>query len=59
MVFSHGEHTFEVPFDDLSDGERVIIALYCLLMDMEKTPGTLLLDDPENYVRLSVNYSAL
>jgi predicted ATPase len=45
--------SYEVDFDDLADGERALIALYCLLMESEADPHTLLLDEPENYVGLS------
>lgn len=56
-VFSHdgdGKSQYEVEFDRLSDGERAIIVLYCLLMAEEGDARTLLLDEPENFVGLSV-----
>lgn len=43
---------YEVEFDDLSDGEQALVVLYCLLMDVEGEPKTLLLDEPENFVGL-------
>lgn len=56
-VFGFGdpESKYEIDFDELSDGERATIVLYCLLMDVEGTPTrTLLLDEPENYVGLQL-----
>jgi predicted ATPase len=59
-AFGYGdpESKYEVDFDDLSDGERATMILYCLLVDAEgETDGrsrTLLLDEPENYVGLDV-----
>ena len=61
-VFGYGdpESKYEVDFDDLSDGERATIILYCLLMDAEGgidaegRAKTLLLDEPENYVGLQL-----
>jgi predicted ATPase len=55
-VFGHGdpESKYEIDFDDLSDGERATIILYCLLMDAEGEPRTLLLDEPENFVGLQL-----
>ncbi len=50
--FGKPELKYEVEFDDLSDGERAIIVLYCVLMDAESEPNTLLLDEPENFVGL-------
>jgi len=55
-VFGYGnpESKYDVDFDDLSDGERATIILYCLLMDAEGRKKTLLLDEPENYVGLQL-----
>jgi predicted ATPase len=55
-VFSYSESksNYEIDFDDLSDGERAIILLHCLLMDAERKPRTLLLDEPENFVGLKL-----
>lgn len=54
--FGYGdlESKYEVGFDELSDGERATIILYCLLMDAEGEPKTLLLDEPENFVGLQL-----
>jgi predicted ATPase len=53
-AFSQGtaKSKYEIFFDELSDGERATIVLYCILMDSEGTAKTLLLDEPENYVGL-------
>jgi predicted ATPase len=52
--FGDPESKYELDFDDLSDGERATIVLYCLLMDAEGEPRTLLLDEPENFVGLQL-----
>lgn len=58
--FGKPELKYEIDFDDLSDGERATIILYCLLMDAEGGSDakgkarTLLLDEPENYVGLQL-----
>jgi predicted ATPase len=39
-------------FEQLSDGQRVIIILYSLLFGLKDLDYTLLLDEPENYVSL-------
>lgn len=39
--------------DELSDGEKSIIALYCLLICYKNEDAVLLLDEPENYITLS------
>lgn len=48
------ESKYDIDFSDLSDGERATIVLYCLLMDAEGEPRTLLLDEPENFVGLQL-----
>lgn len=59
-VFGYGdtESKYDVDFDDLSDGERATIVLYCILadaeVDAEERMRTLLLDEPENYVGLQL-----
>jgi predicted ATPase len=46
--------TYEVAFGDLSDGQRVLIALYTLLRFAERTPGSLVcIDEPDNFVTLA------
>jgi predicted ATPase len=39
-------------FTELSEGQRVLIALYSLLYGLKGERGSLLLDEPENYVTL-------
>ncbi|MBI4568211.1 MAG: AAA family ATPase [Planctomycetes bacterium] len=39
-------------FDELSDGQRALIALYALLFAYAKRPGLLCIDEPDNYVAL-------
>ncbi len=39
-------------FDELSEGQRVIICLYTLLALMKETPITLCIDEPDNFVML-------
>ena len=43
---------YAVDFDDLSDGQRVLVVLYTLLLDIRRGSGLVLLDEPENYVSL-------
>ncbi|HEX2572106.1 MAG TPA: AAA family ATPase [Polyangia bacterium] len=38
--------------DELSDGQRMLVALYALLHEVLGTGGTLCLDEPENYLAL-------
>lgn len=40
-------------FEQLSDGQRVIIALYALLLGLVDLGHTIFLDEPENYVALA------
>jgi predicted ATPase len=54
FTFGDTKEKYEIEFDDLSDGERAIIVLYCILMDSEGEPKTLLLDEPENFIGLQV-----
>jgi len=48
-----GQEPYEVDFDAVSDGQRALIVLYALLVDIGGAPQTVLLDEPENYVGLS------
>jgi len=43
---------FFVDFADLSDGQRVLVVLYTLLLDLRTGAGLVLLDEPDNYVSL-------
>ena len=45
---------FELGFDELSDGQRMLVVLYTLLsLSAAGTPLTVLLDEPTNYVSLA------
>lgn len=45
---------FELRFDEISDGQRMLIVLYTLLsLADDGAPRTLLLDEPTNYVSLA------
>ena len=49
-----GEGNYEVAFGDLSDGQRVLIALYTLMHFAERTSLPLVcIDEPENFVSLA------
>jgi predicted ATPase len=52
VVFEeHGER-YELRFDEISDGQRALIALYALVHLGAGQGYTLLLDEPDNYVAL-------
>ena len=44
---------FELPFSDLSEGQRVLIALYVLLHFAVSEGRTLLIDEPDNFIALA------
>ncbi len=49
-----GKGNYEVAFGDLSEGQRVLIALYSLLRFAERTTGSLVcIDEPDNFVTLA------
>lgn len=43
---------YALRFEELSDGQRVLIALYTLLSTEQRRPRTLVLDEPDNFVAL-------
>ena len=45
--------TIEVPFSDLSEGQRTLIALYVLLYCAVTENSTLLIDEPDNFIALA------
>ena len=45
--------TVDLPFSDLSEGQRVLIALYVLLYSAVIEDSTLLIDEPDNFIALS------
>ena len=44
---------YELPFDEISDGQRALIALHALIHLSSGLGYTLFLDEPENYVAIS------
>lgn len=51
--FAASGSDYEVDFDELSDGQRVLVVLYALLVEIEGGNRTLMIDEPGNYVSLS------
>jgi predicted ATPase len=49
---SRKDSIFYFDFEELSDGQRVIIVLYSLLIGLQDLGHTVFLDEPENYVAL-------
>ena len=52
VVFDEGGERYELRFDELSDGQRALIALYALIHLTADQGYTLFLDEPDNYVAL-------
>src|SRR5690606_8791766 len=52
-VFGEGDARFEVRLDELSDGQRALLALHALLHLTKDQGYTLFLDEPDNYVALA------
>jgi len=50
--FNQSDSAIYYEFDELSDGQRVLIALYTLLYCMPNADYTLCLDEPENFLAL-------
>jgi predicted ATPase len=48
--FAYGKHTYELPWELLSDGQRLLIALYGLLRFGLPTASLIVLDEAESYV---------
>ena len=51
-VFDEGGERYELRFDELSDGQRALIALYAMVHLAAGQGYTLFLDEPDNYVAL-------
>ncbi len=51
-VFEEGQERFELRLDELSDGQRVLMALYALVHITIGQGYTLFLDEPDNYLAL-------
>ncbi len=47
-----GREQFLFDFDELSDGQKVLAALYCVLFVLRDQGGSLFLDEPDNFVTL-------
>ena len=52
VMFEESGERYELRFDELSDGERALIALYALVHLTADQGYTLFLDEPDNYVTL-------
>ena len=52
VAFEQAGAKYELRFDEISDGQRAIIALYCLVRFAGSQGGVLMLDEPENYIAL-------
>ena len=50
---SPGGGTVKLPFSDLSEGQRALIALYVLLYCAVAEEHTLLIDEPDNFIALA------
>ena len=53
VAFEGGAGRYELRFDEISDGQRALIALYALIGLAAGQGYTLFLDEPENYLALS------
>ncbi len=52
VIFEEDEKRFELRLDELSDGQRILIALYALVFVTAGQGYTLFLDEPDNYIAL-------
>ena len=52
VEFDEGGELYKLRFDELSDGQRALIALYALIHLTADQGYTLFLDEPDNYVAL-------
>ena len=50
---SQSGKSLDLPFSDLSEGQRVLIALYVLLYCAVDENATLLIDEPDNFIALA------
>jgi len=53
VQFSQGKQNYELRLDEISDGQRALIALYALVRLAAGQGYTLWLDEPDNYVALA------
>lgn len=47
-----GKDTYEIDFDQLSDGQKVLVALYVILFGVAPRATMLCLDEPDNFVSI-------
>lgn len=52
-IFQQGDKRIELWLDELSDGQRVLLTIYALVLLTTGEGYTLLLDEPDNFVSLS------
>jgi len=50
--FSHEDRSMGVYFDELSDGQRILICLYTILHFVIARGGTVAFDEPDNFISL-------
>ncbi len=53
VMFEHNSKAYELRLNEISDGQRALIALYALIMLTKGQGYTLFLDEPENYIALA------
>ena len=53
IAWVHGEQAYTLGFDEISDGQRMLIVLYGLIHLAGEQGFTLFLDEPDNYVALA------
>lgn len=52
VVFREGQERFELGLEEMSDGERALLALYAVIHLADRRGTTLFLDEPDNYLAL-------
>ena len=52
VAFARGKERYEIRLDELSDGQRALVALYALVRITQGQGYTLFIDEPDNYVAL-------
>jgi predicted ATPase len=53
IIFEDNSQRYELRIDEISDGQRALIALYSLVQLAAGQGYTLMLDEPENYIALA------
>lgn len=53
VQFDHAKEKYELRLDEVSDGQRALIALYALVHLTKGEGYTLFLDEPDNYIALA------